>query len=277
MRRFSMRREFGKRERINKNCRRKHGCINCAYRYKCIEKVNNRNKKIRTVFLVILAVLLVTIVALACKTLQITEQTSTHGTVPSEVNITVNYYEENISVLILENEFDSEILSSPEVPELLTEVQPMVVEEQLPIISAYGPGEVYVYIFSEEEMVEITKEVYAEAGNQPLEGMVAVAAVICNRWISDLRIFDYATIHELLTAKNQFADISWVTQELLDKNPKCREAVEYACRGWDPTRVKFENGALYFYNPKYCSEEALEAREGIEVLIIGDHYFHETL
>lgn len=161
--------------------------------------------------------------------------------------------------------------------QMQTEPEEQVTQPVEPVISAYGPGEAYVYVFSADEMEMMAKEVYAEAGNQSYEGMVAVAAVFCNRWASDLRDFDYDSMSELLTAKYQFADISWVTSEDLDKVPDCRKAVEDACRGWDPTRVKFENGALFFYNPKYCSEAALKARENLDVLIIGDHYFHDSL
>ena len=54
-------------------------------------------------------------------------------------------------------------------------------------------------------------------------------------------------------------------------------AVEDACHGWDPTRKKFENGALFFYAPKEVSGYQKEIREGIEILQIGNHNFHIDL
>ena len=53
-------------------------------------------------------------------------------------------------------------------------------------------------------------------------------------------------------------------------------AVEDACKGWDPTRAEFENGALFFYNPKKISGYQAQIREGIKVMVIGNHNFHEN-
>lgn len=144
-------------------------------------------------------------------------------------------------------------------------------------ISAYGPGDEYLYTFTEEEKFEILQVMYKECGGEPYKGKVAVAAVILNRWASDSRDFDYETMHDLLYDKYQFANGKNVTQEMLDGIPDLAIALDEALRGYDPTREVFENGALYFYNPKYCSESARKAREGLEVMIIGNHYFHDEL
>lgn len=115
------------------------------------------------------------------------------------------------------------------------------------------------------------KVVCAEAKGEPYKGKVAVASVILNRYIfNKMKI----SIEKLVTAKYQFADISNVTQEMLDEYPDCKKAVEEAIKGNDLTRVKFPEGARYFYRPEWVSEHQREIRKGVPVLIIGHHHFH---
>lgn len=115
------------------------------------------------------------------------------------------------------------------------------------------------------------KVVCAEAKGEPYEGKVAVAAVILNRYIFNEKKI---SIEKLVTAKYQFADISNVTENMLSEYPDCKKAVEEAIKGNDPTRVKFPEGARYFYRPEWVSEYQKKIREGVPVLIIGHHHFH---
>lgn len=115
------------------------------------------------------------------------------------------------------------------------------------------------------------KTVCAEAKGEPYKGKVAVAAVILNRYIfNKMKI----SIEEIVTAKYQFADISNVTENMLKEYPDCKKAVEEAIKGNDPTREKFSEGARYFYRPEWVSEYQKKIREGVPVLIIGHHHFH---
>lgn len=117
------------------------------------------------------------------------------------------------------------------------------------------------------------KMVYAESRGEPYEGKVAVAAVILNRYIFYKK---QKSIEELVTEKGQFADISKVTQEDLNKYSDCKKAVKEAIKGNDPTREKFSEGARCFYNPKKVSDYQRKKREGVSVLIIGNHHFHNN-
>ena len=70
-----------------------------------------------------------------------------------------------------------------------------------------------------------------------------------------------------------------------------RGIAERALAGEDPTEVALEekakalgldveqyasNGALYFYNPKACSETALQQRENIKVSVkLGRHVYYK--
>lgn len=149
-------------------------------------------------------------------------------------------------------------------------------EEPKATISAYGPSETYYYTVTNEERKALEKLVYQESRGEPLKGQVAVAATVLNRYTSKSKEFDTSSIIAVIVDKNQFADISSVTQSQLDSVPSCREAVEAALKGWDPTRIEFPNGAKYFYEPKGVEGYQKEIREGIHVYQIGNHYFHEN-
>lgn len=132
-----------------------------------------------------------------------------------------------------------------------------------------------VYFLTYEEKLMIAKVVYREARGECYEGQVAVAAVVLNRYMNG----EFGnSIWEVISRRNQFADIRWTTEEMLEDVPSCMRAVEDACHGWDPTREWFEDGALYFYNPNGdLSDEARAAREGVEQYAIGNHNFHIEL
>ena len=140
-----------------------------------------------------------------------------------------------------------------------------------------GPRPYPIYFLTIEEKIAIAKVVYEEARGECYEGKVAVAAVVINRWLTG----DFgSSISKVISTKNQFADITYTTDEELASVPDCMRAVEDACHGWDPTRIWFEEtGALYFYNPNSpdLSDEAREAREGVEQYPIGNHNFHIEL
>ncbi len=157
---------------------------------------------------------------------------------------------------------------------VLTKEEAEVTKENFSQISFVGPSEEYYYTFSKEEKVCIAKLVYAEARGEEFKGKVAVAAVAINRYFSDISWYDCSSIYAVITQKYQFADISGVTMQDLENNPECMEAVEAACKGWDPTREVFPEGARYFYAPDLIGPEEASRREGVLVLQIGGHNFH---
>ncbi len=152
---------------------------------------------------------------------------------------------------------------APEVPEVIE-----------PVISATGPGEQYYYNLSYEDKVYMAMVVYVEARGEPYEGQVAVAATILNRFVSNDSRFDRESIYSIITQSGQYASIKSITEEDLESTPSCMKAVEDACKGWDPTRIAFEDGAKFFFNPNGLSESAKKEREGIDTYPIGSHMFH---
>ena len=147
-------------------------------------------------------------------------------------------------------------------------------EPKKAVLSADGPSETYYYDISYEDKVLIAKTVWVESGTEPFEGQVAVAAVILNRFYSDIPYFHRDSIEAVITQPYQFADGSNVSMETLEAHPSCMEAVEAACKGWDPTRAMFPEGALYFYAPALVKGYQKEVREGIRYLQIGNVNFH---
>lgn len=141
-------------------------------------------------------------------------------------------------------------------------------------ILADGPYEHYVYILSEEDMKYIAKLVWAEARGECYEGKVAVAATVLNRYFSEHPDFNRESILHIITQPTHFANIWNVTDWEMREDTECMEAVMDACKGWDPTREVFEEGALYFYNPDGVYGYQAEIRQNIRVMVIGAHAFH---
>ena len=138
----------------------------------------------------------------------------------------------------------------------------------------FGPSRKWLYILSEKDMRYIAKVVWAEARGECLEGQIAVAAVILNRYYSGKTEFNTDSIYDVVTQHGAFASIRGVTDSDLAEYPDCMRAVRLACRGWDPTRETFENGALYFFNPDGVHGYQARIRTNIIVHTIGGHDFH---
>lgn len=139
-----------------------------------------------------------------------------------------------------------------------------VVYEAGPFVSPFGAGEEYVYNLTDEQIILLAKIIFAEAGNQSLRGKVAVGAVVLNRFVSEETDFG-DTIEEVILG-GSFTSLLEMTDEQMEQ---CLEAAELACKGWDPTRIKFEEGALYFYS----KGANLSGRKEVPKYVIEGHTF----
>ena len=145
--------------------------------------------------------------------------------------------------------------------------------------------------FSEEDIVNLSCLVFAESGNQKTEGKISVAAVVINRKRDNVQFEEEDTIDEVIFAKRAFANIKNIDFSEA-KSEGCYDAVIEAVNEEDPTEellwdeaerlgldpeIYAEGGALYFYNPDYCSEEELQKRNNIKCKVqIGDHIFYKV-
>ncbi|MDI6870045.1 MAG: cell wall hydrolase [Bacillota bacterium] len=95
---------------------------------------------------------------------------------------------------------------------------------------------------TEEERLLLARLVTAEAGNEPLEGQVGVAAVVVNR----IRHPGFPkTITAVIREPGQFKAVELGRLQSVVPGPTALAAVDRALSGEDPT-----NGALFFYNPR---------------------------
>ncbi|PWI59059.1 spore cortex-lytic enzyme [Sulfoacidibacillus thermotolerans] len=116
--------------------------------------------------------------------------------------------------------------------------------------------------FSQNDINLMAHVVYGEARNQPFVGQVAVAAVILNRYHSNL--FPHS-IPAIIYQPGAFTSIS-NGQAWLGLHQENVRAVMDAIHGWDPT-----NGALYYWNPATSTSQWIWSQP--IMLRIGNHVF----
>lgn len=120
---------------------------------------------------------------------------------------------------------------------------------------------------TEEEIKWLAKLIEAEASGEPLDGKIAVGAVVLNRVQSEL--FPN-TIKEVIFQKaNGYYQFTPVANQIIYEIEPSSDsflAAERALKGEDPS-----NGALYFYNPRSSSSTWLQSRQVSAE--IGSHRF----
>ena len=211
-----------------------------------------------------------------------------------------------------ENESDTETVSS----EVESGTDPVIVENEAEseseennteyeddstsvIETEENQNDGFIVNLSQQELEDFYKLVYAEDGIESEEYQVAVAATILNRILSDSFPDDF---YGVICQENAFSTVHggkiyMMTSEpyevTLDMIPESTiSAVQRALRGEDPTEEALiaesrrlgldeeyyaQGGALFFYNPAACSQEALTARESIQVKAnMGLHYFYKV-
>lgn len=112
----------------------------------------------------------------------------------------------------------------------------------------------------------LARLVTAEAGSEPYDGQVAVAAVIFNR-IKSYRFPN--SVRDVIYQSGQFSSVPKLATTVPTETS--RKAVLEAFQGKDPS-----HGALYFYNPKTCSRQGLAFFTSGKLRVtakIGNHIF----
>jgi len=120
----------------------------------------------------------------------------------------------------------------------------------------------FIYNISDEELDLLLHLISAESPDEPLEGQVAVAAVVLNRVESP---HFPNTVWDVIMQPRQFSPV-WNGQIKRPIVPTAEEAAMRALRGVDPT-----NGALYFFNPRRTNDAFLWSLTPL--VDIGDHRF----
>lgn len=149
------------------------------------------------------------------------------------------------------------------------------------------------------EFQDFCRLTYAESGLEQIEGQIAVAAVIINRQ-ENSKFPD--TYEGVMNQSGAFSSVRNGEIYIMTSNPyvldyedipdKTIEATQRALSGEDPTEELLWNeavrlgldpeeyaagGALFFYNPQACSDEALAERANIKCKVqIGNHIFYKV-
>ncbi len=119
-------------------------------------------------------------------------------------------------------------------------------------------------IYNEDVLYWLSHIIYAESGNQPLEGKIAVGNVVMNR-VNDSRFPD--NIYDVLFQKNQFTPAS---SGSIYRDPN-EESVVAAMLVLDGAQVTPD--ALFFNGARATNSYA--ARTRTYVTTIGDHAFYK--
>lgn len=130
-----------------------------------------------------------------------------------------------------------------------------------------APAKTYVSVsrgvsLSREEFHLLARLIHAEARGEPLEGQIAVGAVVFNR-LKDPRF--PKTVTGIIYEKHQFSP---VLDGTINLSPDAQSlfAAELALNGLDPS-----HGSLFFYNPNKSESRWLD---GLPSLVrIGQHIF----
>lgn len=139
---------------------------------------------------------------------------------------------------------------------------------------------------TEREIYLLTMVCCSEAGFESFEGKTAVVATVLNRMEPKNTAYPndvYGVIfqpHQFSSATDgvfhtSTAELKW--EDLSEKmKTEARKAVGAALNGADPTK-KITGGALFFYNPDYCSAEENAKRANISCKQrIGNHVFYRV-
>ena len=200
---------------------------------------------------------------------------------------------------------DTEMPATEENVEISTEVQTEVVTENETAAEVLSKVSTEAFLESETEVQSLYDDIefqdrcriaYAESGVESSKGQIAVVAVILNREESNILPDSF---YGVIQQKWQFSSVKdgeiYNCGEVVDYEnipQRTINAVERALSGEDPTekllweeaeRLGYDpekyakGGALFFYNPDYCSDAALEERARIKVKVrIGDHIFFKV-
>ncbi|NLW47404.1 MAG: spore cortex-lytic enzyme [Firmicutes bacterium] len=115
---------------------------------------------------------------------------------------------------------------------------------------------------SEVDLYLLARVIYAESRGEPIQGQVAVGAVLLNR-LKDKRF--PKNLSQIIFKKGEFCTVRdgqiWKTPD-----QEAIKAARLAVAGWDPT-----DGALYFYNPAKTTSRWIWSRPVVNK--IGNHIF----
>lgn len=145
--------------------------------------------------------------------------------------------------------------------------------------TAYGPGEIYMRLITEESLAVIT--ILQEAAGEPYAGKVAVAEVIRNRMLK--KYASNGTVSDTVLRPKQFS--GWNTGDpgrIRNIQADSESQVVRDCiRAWNEALAGSNtvNGAVLYYSPSALKELGWPTPDwalpdsAVEVAVVGKHHF----
>ena len=189
------------------------------------------------------------------------EATIEQHTIPAEDETTIStpviqFVNESVEIA------ETSVVASTSEPVIITPEAPSApaVEVSTNITPIADP----TTIVDNEQVLDMARVIYMESRGEPLEGKIAVGAVVMNRYKSGR--FG-SSISSVCKAPGQFAKIGGVSDKMLQANPECLVAAQRALSGEDPTA-----GMLYFNSDKNSMKTHRADR-----FYIGGHQFYGNM
>lgn len=126
-----------------------------------------------------------------------------------------------------------------------------------------------------QEIACLSQAVHGEAGNQSMEGKIAVAYVIVNRTKSDR--FPSDDICGVVKQKGQFnflQHVKWIQEGKPAVRQQMEDSIRASMIALNGERVDPTHGALYFINPKIAVDRSWLGDYRL-MTRIGDHAFYK--
>jgi N-acetylmuramoyl-L-alanine amidase len=125
-----------------------------------------------------------------------------------------------------------------------------------------------------QEVACLSQAVHGEAGNQSMEGKIAVAYVIINRTKSDR--FPSNDVCGVVRQKGQFnflSHLKWIHEDKPEERKQMVDSIKASLIAINGEKVDPTNGSLYFINPKTADRSWLNNLRF--TTRIGDHAFYK--
>ncbi|CEP69094.1 Cell wall hydrolase, SleB [Moorella glycerini] len=117
---------------------------------------------------------------------------------------------------------------------------------------------------TKEDLLLLARLIQAEAEAEPLEGMIAVGAVVVNR----VRHPDFTdTIYAVIMEPGQFESVG--NNRLASVKAPNEDSVKAATKALEG--VDLTNGALFFYNPQLTDNQWIRSKK--VKMVSGNHLF----
>jgi N-acetylmuramoyl-L-alanine amidase len=124
-----------------------------------------------------------------------------------------------------------------------------------------------------KEVACLSQAVHGEAGNQSMEGKIAVAYVIINRTKSSNFPDDVCAVVRQRGQFDFLKKVTWIKEDKPGVKKQMEESIKASLVAWQGDRADPTHGSLYFVNPKLATDKNWLVHYKVTARI-GDHAFY---